>query len=145
MDEFLNWLNWLINQAYIYIPAVLAFITAIGIPSIVQLAKIFKSAKLYLTQTSVLLKKLNESLYIITKLVDFTTSQIDSEIAFYETLIKTTYNKKQKMIFVSRIEFLKLQKETANRLTIQSIDIDSITPKKKIKVRIKQEAPSESE
>mgnify|MGYP003338409747 CR=1 FL=1 len=59
MEQFIEKLNWLCQQAWIYIPAILSFISAIGLPSLVQIAKIFSSAKLYLTQVTKLKDKIN--------------------------------------------------------------------------------------
>lgn len=54
MDQFLNFLKWCCEQAYIYVPTILAFISAIGIPSLVSIAKIVSNAK----QTYKMLKTL---------------------------------------------------------------------------------------
>ena len=55
LNEFGEWLK----QAWVYLPAILSFISAIGFPSMVQIAKIFSSAKLYLSQAKTLKDKIN--------------------------------------------------------------------------------------
>ena len=61
MDNFFEQLNQFMQKAYFYIPAILAFITAVGLPSLVQIAKIVAYAKVYLAQSSRILKKMNET------------------------------------------------------------------------------------
>ena len=71
MSEWLLKFSEWCQQAWVYIPAVLSFITAIGLPSLVQIAKIFKSAKLYLTQTKSIMGKFKEVVKVVKQLIEF--------------------------------------------------------------------------
>ena len=137
MEEFLNKLGEFLKQAWVYIPAILSFISAIGIPSLVSIAKIVASAKVYLAQTAKILAKVNEALDVANKMVEFIESNLDDEIRFCEELGKATYSKREKAVLSERVEMLKRKKE---ELLLKKVDAipEEIAPKKvKVKVKIK--------
>lgn len=144
MDQFLDTLGEWLRQAYVYIPAILAFISSIGFPSLVQIAKIVSSVKLYVTQISVVFRKMNETLDEVNKLSDFVLTTLDEDAAFFEAMAETTYNKKQKQMFMERAETIRGRKSMAFR-KIESLKEDVAQKKKKVKVkvRIKPEASSD--
>ena len=146
LDRFGEWCQ----QAWVYIPAILSFITAIGLPSLVQIAKIFKSAKLYLTQTKTLMGKFNEVVKIVKELIAFIKNLkgdmeqfLEDEIAYDKERLEHTYNVKQKAAIENHISYLeeKLAKiqgmkelPTVKEFTEEELNLD----KKKIKVKVKE-------
>ena len=136
MNEFLDNLNHWISQAYVYIPAILAFISSIGFPSLVQIAKIVSSAKLYVTQISVVFKKMNETLDEVNKLSDFILTTLEEDAAFFEAMAETTYNKKQKQAFIDRAAALRRRKDYAFK-RIEALKEDAVANKKKVKVKVR--------
>ena len=146
MNEFLDNLgNWL-KQAYVYIPAILAFISSIGFPSLVQIAKIVSAAKLYVTQISVVFKKMNETLEEVNKLSDFILATIEEDAQFFEAMAETTYNKKQKQAYLERAAILRSRKDNAfKRIELLKEETKQTKKKIKVKVRIKPEEHSNEE
>lgn len=139
MDEFLNQLSYWLSQAYIYIPAILTAISSIGFPAIVQIAKIFASAKLYLQQVSVLLKKLNECVAQVQGICELVTAWTENDIAFHEELAKTTINKKQRLVIENHVNSLKQRKVLVSNMKIKALEKSELEPKKvKIKVKVKK-------
>lgn len=139
MDEFLNQLSYWLSQAYIYIPAILTAISSIGFPAIVQIAKIFASAKLYLQQVSVLLKKLNECVVQVQGICELVTAWTENDIAFHEELAKTTINKKQRLVIENHVNSLKQRKVLVSNMKIKALEKSELEPKKvKIKVKVKK-------
>lgn len=138
MDIFETISYWL-SQAYIYIPSILAAISAIGFPAIVQIAKIFASAKLYLQQVSVLLKKLNECVVQVQGIVELVNNWTENDIAFHEELAKTTINKKQRLVIENHVNQLKQRKGLIENMKIKALEKSELEPKKvKIKVKVKK-------
>lgn len=146
MNEFLDQVNYYLQQAWVYLPMILSFITAFGLPTLVQLAKIFSSAKLYLGQVSKILKKVNESVILLKKMAKFMQESIDKEIAYLENLQKCTYNKKQQKLIEQRLLVLKDKKINALSFVIDEIKKEEVSKEtikrenkeaKKIKVRVK--------
>lgn len=135
MDNFFESLNHFLQQAYVYIPAVLAFISAFGIPSLVQIAKIVAAAKIYLTQASKFIGKTNETLAQVNRIADFVLQTLDDDAAFFEELAATTYNKKQKEAYLTRAASIRAKKKNAFA-KIEAIKEDP-QPKKKVKVKVK--------
>ena len=139
MDEFLNQLSYWLSQAYVYIPAILTAISSIGFPAIVQIAKIFASAKLYLQQVSVLLKKLNECVVQVQGICELVTAWTENDIAFHEELAKTTINKKQRIVIENHVNSLKQRKVLVSNMKIKALEKSELEPKKvKIKVKVKK-------
>lgn len=140
MNDFLDTLNYYLQQAWVYLPMVLSFITAFGLPSLVQIAKIFASAKLYLTQVKTLLKKVNECVDTIDKMVDFIDAFVDKELEHNEQMIETTINRKQKQMLENhKIELLDMKKQSAT-FKVQKVGKADLPTKaeKKVKVRVKK-------
>lgn len=146
MEEFLNNLGEWMKQAYVYIPAILSFISAIGFPSLVQISKIVASVKLYVTQIQVILKKLNETVEAFNDLADFVLVTLDEDAAFFEELADTTYNKKQQQAYLARASAIRSRRQAAI-FKIDGIRESQIKKKKKIKVkvRVKPEEPRDEE
>ena len=139
MDEFLNQLSYWLSQAYVYIPAILTAISSIGFPAIVQIAKIFASAKLYLQQVSVLLKKLNECVVQVQGICELVTAWTENDIAFHEELAKTTINKKQRLVIENHVNSLKQRKVLVSNMKIKALEKSELEPKKvKINVKVKK-------
>lgn len=139
MDEFLNQLSYWLSQAYVYIPAILTAISSIGFPAIVQIAKIFASAKLYLQQVSVLLKKLNECVVQVQGICELVTAWTENDIAFHEEIAKTTINKKQRLVIENHVNSLKQRKVLVSNMKIKALEKSELEPKKvKIKVKVKK-------
>lgn len=146
MNEILEQINYWLQQAWVYIPAILSVITAFGLPSLIQISKIFSSAKLYLGQVSKLLKKVNESVVMLNRLISYMHEQIDEEITYLENLKKCTYNKKQIAVIDDRLNKLEEQKAATLKLFINEIKKEEISKEtiikenkeaKKVKVRVK--------
>lgn len=146
MEEFLNNLGEWMKQAYVYIPAILSFISAIGFPSLVQISRIFASAKLYVTQAQVIMKKVNETVDAVNELGDFILVTMDEDAAFFEELASTTYNKKQQQAYIARASAIRSRRQAA-AFKIEEIKESAIKKKKKIKVkvRVKPEEPRDEE
>lgn len=137
MKEF--WNN-LLEQAYIYIPMVCTFITAVGLPSLVQVAKIFASANLYLTQVKYLKNKVNECVEMNNKMIEYIDNFVDDEISYNTELLKCTYNKQQKQLIIKRITSLEQRK--VNNKIFKITAIENLPQKaektKKVVVKIKK-------
>ena len=140
MNDFLNKLGEWLKQAWVYIPAILAFISAIGLPSLVQIAKIFASAKLYLTKVSVLLKKTNETVDEVNRLLDFMIAEIDDDIHYEQRRLSASFNIKEKEIIAERIDLLCKRKERLSNRKIEKLQEEDVS-KKKVKVKVKIKAP----
>ena len=150
MSEWLLKFSEWCQQAWVYIPAVLSFITAIGLPSLVQIAKIFKSAKLYLTQTKSLMGKFNEVVKVVKQLIEFIKTLrgdieqfLKDEIDYDEKRLQYTYNAKEKEAIRGHIKYLKEKLDSVQKLgelpevkefTQEELNLD----KKKIKVKVKE-------
>lgn len=150
MSEWLQQFSEWCQQAWVYIPAVLSFITAIGLPSLVQIAKIFKSAKLYLTQTKTLIGKFNEVVKVVNQLKDSIKSLkgdieqfLKDEIDYDEKRLQFTYNAKQKEAIRGHIDYLKKKLDIVQKMpelpNVVEFTQDELNPdKKKIKVKVKE-------
>lgn len=150
MNEWLVKFTEWCQQAWVYIPAILSFITAIGLPSLVQIAKIFKSAKLYLTQTKTLIGKFNEVVKVVNQLKDVIKTLrhdieqfLEDEIAYDEKKLLAVYNAKEKEMIRGHIEYLKQKLDNVKKLN-ELPDVKEFTQdelnldKKKIKVKVKE-------
>ena len=144
MEEFFENLGYWLEQAYVYIPAILAFISSIGFPSLVQIAKIFASAKIYLSKISVILKKTNETVECVNALADFCLDMIDKDAEFFDQMAECTFNKKEKELYQKRAAALRERKANAFK-KIESLkeDVEASKKKIKVKVRIKSEEKSD--
>lgn len=149
MSEWLNQLGEWFKQAWVYIPMILSFITAIGLPSLVQIAKIFSSARLYLTQVKTLKEKLNvaiETTNQTNKVCGFLMERLEEDVAnrieFLELQLVCTYNKKMQEVIRNEIEKLKARLQEYKNITIgQLIELVSdrdLQPKKVVKVKVKK-------
>lgn len=136
MNEFLNTLGEWLKQAYVYIPAILAFISSIGFPSLYQIAKIVASVKLYVTQISVVFKKMNETLEQVNRISDFVLQTLDEDAKFFEDMAATTYNKKQQKLFLDRAAAIRARKAVAFK-KIEALKEDAAQDKKKMKVKVR--------
>lgn len=146
LQQFSNWLQ----QAWVYIPAVLSFITAIGLPSLIQIAKIFSASKIYLSQTKTLIGKFNQTVKIVNQLKDYIDSLkgdwekfLEDEISYEEKRLDAVYNIKQKKVIEDHILYLNKKLEAtrkkealpeAKEITLEELNSD----KKKIKVKVKE-------
>lgn len=136
MEEELDFINNLLQQAYFYIPAILSFISAIGFPSLVQIAKIVASVRLYTTKIAVVFSKVNETVAAVNKLADFTISYMDEDAKFFEDLAETEYNKKRKQAYLDRAETLRRRKaEAVKHIELLKEEVEKA--KKKVRVRVK--------
>lgn len=139
MNEFLDKLSYWLQQAYVYLPIILSFISAIGLPSLVQIAKIFASAKLYLTRTKVLMNKVNECVDTINKMSNMINSFIDNELVFTEQLESSSYNKKQKALCIEHKQHLIELKTKSMNFKVEVIPQEELQKKKKVKVKVVKE------
>lgn len=138
MEEFLNKLGEFLKQAWVYIPAILSFISAIGFPSLVSIAKVLASAKVYLAQTAKILTKVNEAVDVANRMVEVIESNLNDEITFCEQLGDSTYSKKVKAVLDERVKTLKKKKEELLLKKVEAIPEEELAPKKvKVKVKIK--------
>ena len=149
MSEWLNKLSEFLQQAWVYIPAILSFITAIGLPSLVQIAKIFASAKLYITQTKTLMGKFNEVVKVVQQLIKLIEAikgdMVDflkDEIAYDQEKLKCTYNAKEKKAIEGHIAYLQAKLDKVEHLdeqlpTINEISEEELNQDKKKKVKLK--------
>lgn len=137
MKEFFN--N-LLEQAYVYIPMVCTFITAVGLPSIVQISKIVASANLYLTQVKVLKNKVNECVDTNNKMIDYIDHLTNDEIEYNKQLYKVTANQKQKALILARIGQLEQRKVDNKVFKITAIEHlpEKAEKTKKVVVKIKE-------
>lgn len=138
MQEFMNQVGEFLKQAWVYIPAIISFISAIGFPSLVSIAKIVASAKVYLAQTSKILAKVNEAVDVANRMVEVIESNLNDEITFCEQLHDSTYSKKEKAVLEERVKTLKKKKEELLLRKVEAIPEEELAPKKvKVKVKIK--------
>lgn len=135
MEEFLEKLGYWLQQAWVYIPAVLAFISAVGIPALVQIAKILAAARSYLSQNAKLKGKANETLEEVNKMAEALSSSLREEAEFLESLAATAYNKKQKAAIMERARKLR-QRADGGFSKIERI-AEEADPKNKRKVKVK--------
>lgn len=151
MNDFLIQLSNFFQQAYVWVTSMCAVIVAIGVPSIVQVAKIFASAKLYLTQTKTLLGKLNACIKTINELntlvgtlMDRLESSEQNELTYLKKLELVTFNKKEQQVIQERIAIIendltKLHEakgvDSLPELTPEEMD----NPKKRIKIKVAKE------
>lgn len=147
--EWLQKFGDLCQQAWFYLPAVLSFITAVGLPSLVQIAKIFKSAKLYLTQTKTLIGKFNEVIKVVKQLKEFINTLkgdieqfLVDEIKYDEKRLTYVYNAKEKKVIEEHVAYLKQKLDTVQKMPelpdVIEFTQDELNPdKKKIKVKVK--------
>lgn len=151
MEQFLNNLSAWFQQAWVYIPAILSFISAIGLPSLVQIAKIFTSAKLYLQNTKTIKDKVNVVINTVNQfnkacdyLVQVQVQNLAEELHFLELQKALTYNKKMQELIEQRIEQIKQRIEDLKKITIGDIikqieDTELASNKKatkKVKVKV---------
>lgn len=134
--EFLDKLSEILSQAYVYIPAILSFISAIGFPSMVQIAKIFSSAKLYVTQIAKVFKKMNETVDVVNNLTDFIISTLDEDAQFFEAFAETTYNKNQRQACLDRAAAIRARKQLVFK-KIEELKEEQSAKKKKVKVKVR--------
>ncbi|MCK9576965.1 MAG: hypothetical protein M0R51_13770 [Clostridia bacterium] len=133
----MEWFEWALQQAYIYIPTILGVISSIGIPALVSLAKILSNVKLYLAQAQVLLKKVNEVVDVAQSMSSQIEQLVDLIIAQNELIANATLNKKvkeQSMMLTKQATDVKAnfhkQIEKATNILVDS--------KKSFKVKVKQ-------
>ena len=151
MNDWLSRFSEWLQQAWVYIPAILSFITAIGLPSLVQIAKIFASAKLYLTQTKTLLGKLNEVIKLYNNLVtmyedtkELYVAVMEDEICFDSEIMSKTINVKLKDAYAKRIDtlnkrtdLLRSQQKISKLDEIKEEDLEMA--KKSVKLKVKKD------
>ena len=147
MEETLDFINNLLQQAYFYIPAILGFISAIGFPSLVQIAKIVASVKLYITKIAVVFSKVNETVEATNKLADLVLSYMDDDAKFFEDLAATEYNKKRRQAYLDRAETIRRRKqESIKHIDLLKEEVEKAKKKVRVKVKVKgrpQEAVNE--
>ena len=147
--EWLNQLGEWLKQAWVYIPAVLSFISAIGVPSLVQIAKIFSSAKLYLEQVKTLKGKINVLVDTVNafngacnQLINVEIQNLSEELNFLELQKALTYNKKMQELIEERIKQIKAKIEELSNTTVadlvKQIEDQELAkkPTKKVKVKV---------
>src|SRR5574344_917695 len=98
-----QWLEDLFTQAKIYIPMILAFITSLGIPTIIATCRTVSKATVYLYNVKKLQKKTNETIDYANTIKQAFLSDLESEKTFYEELATQTPNAKKKALIESSI------------------------------------------
>lgn len=149
MNNFLETLSSWLQQAWVYIPAILSFITAIGLPSLIQISKIFLSAKLYLEQVKTLKDKINVLISttnafnkVCNDLIQIQLQELADQIEFLELQKALTYNKKLQKAIQERIEKIKAKIEELRQMNVgelvdKIIDADlNKKSSKKVKVKV---------
>lgn len=151
MNDVIEQANYWISQAFIYIPAILTFITAVGLPCIVAVCKVVANTQIWLSQAKTFLGKINALVKCVNALnkqvTNLTNALIQSklsEIEFLKSQILVTYNKKQQECFKQRIAILEKDIDAiCNNHGIENVDelndAELDNPKKRLKVKVKKE------
>lgn len=136
MEEVLEAINNFVSQAYFYIPAVMGFISAVGFPSLAQIARIVAAVRLYVGKIAVVTAKVNETVSAVNALAEYTVSYMDEDAKFFEDLAETEYNKKRKQAYLDRAETLRRRKaEAVKHIELLKEEVEKA--KKKVRVRVK--------
>lgn len=133
----MEWLEWALQQAYIYVPTILGVIASIGIPALVSLAKILSNVKLYLAQAQVLLNKVNEVVDVAKSMSSQVEQLVDLIIAQNELIANATLNKKVKEQSVLLTEKAIVVKKSFHKEIEKATNI-LVDSKKSFKVKVKQ-------
>lgn len=148
MNDWLANMSVWFQQAWVWVTSMCAIIVGIGLPSLVQVGKIFASAKLYLTQTKTLLGKLNavvQTCNSLNALVGTLMKKIEDdktgELEFLKNLKLVSFNKKEQEVINARIESIENELsslheikgvENVAELTAEEMD----NPKKRVKIKV---------
>lgn len=133
----MEWLEWALQQAYIYIPTILGVISSIGIPALVSLGKILSNVKLYLAQAQVLLNKVNEVVDIAQSMSNQMEQLVDLMIAQNELIASATLNKKVKEQSVLLTDKAIIVKTNFHKQIEKATNV-LVDSKKSFKVKVKQ-------
>lgn len=131
----MEWIQQLFEKAYFYIPTILAAMSAIGIPSIVSLAKLITNAKYFLSELSLVFSKINEIITIVQRLIDNSNQLGDLIIEQSNLIAESTLNKKAKL---KAAEFQKkvLAIRENNQYELDKLVLVAKSNKNKIKVKV---------
>lgn len=131
----MEWIQQLFEKAYFYIPTILAAMSAIGIPSIVSLAKLITNAKYFLSELSLVFSKINEIVTIVQRLIDNSNQLGDLIIEQSNLIAESTLNKKAKL---KAAEFQKkvLAIRENNQYELDKLVLVAKSNKNKIKVKV---------
>ena len=131
----MEWIQQLFEKAYFYIPTIVAAMSAIGIPSIVSLAKLITNAKYFLSELSLVFSKINEIVTIVQRLIDNSNQLGDLIIEQSNLIAESTLNKKAKL---KAAEFQKkvLAIRENNQYELDKLVLVAKSNKNKIKVKV---------
>jgi hypothetical protein len=109
--------------------------SAIGIPSIVSLAKLITNAKYFLSELSLVFSKINEIVTIVQRLIDNSNQLGDLIIEQSNLIAESTLNKKAKL---KAAEFQKkvLAIRENNQYELDKLVLVAKSNKNKIKVKV---------
>ena len=129
-----EWLYKLWEQAYFYIPLILSFLAAIGVPSAVQLIKIFSVNRKNAIRFTKIEEYINANNGKETDKHDTELNLIDCQIKEATALMNLSYNPNIKKVYQDKINDLNECKDKLTTFKLEEVH----TSNKKIKVKVKK-------
>ena len=115
-QEIIDTINYWLQQAWVFLPAVLSFISAFGFPTLLQIAKIVSSTKLFMVQNQKVYTKVNENAELVNVLLKENKDTINEDIQFFTQLKEAIVNQKVKDVIDTRIQTLNARAERLNNV-----------------------------
>lgn len=141
-----EWFKEIFEKAYIYVPTICAFITSIGIPALVSIAKIVSNAKTYLQSAKTLKQVVDVVTNVCQSLIDTILLDYENQLKELELEKAITHNKKALELLEmkeGRINncIQKYQSMTMKELIDKALAIElNKGKKKKVKVKVVKKA-----
>lgn len=138
MSEFLEAVKELLEKSYVFIPSIMAVISAIGIPSLVSIGKIVSNAKVYLQSA----KTLKEAVGAITDtfqlIIDDLKGNYEAELKELELEKQLAFNPKQKELIQAKIERISACVVKYGNMSVKELVNKAMekVPTKKVKVKV---------
>lgn len=144
----ITWLKEAFQQAYVYIPTILAFISAVGIPSLVKIGQIVSNSKAYLQSAKTLKDVVNGVTNTFQQIIDTILIDYEQELAELEMERAITINKKMKELLdlkIARVkECIEKYKNMSVAELIEKVGNIEVT-KKRVKIKVVKKDKKEAE
>lgn len=137
MDQLISILKEAFDKAYIYVPTIMAIISAIGFPTLYKISEILSNTKLYL-QNAKTIKDITKSFGKATQsVIDMILSDYQDELEDLQIEKAYTYNVKLKELYDKKIERIKAKIEKYKSLSVADlIEKAGAIEVKKVKVKV---------
>lgn len=143
-----DWLNELFTNANIYIPTIISFLSALGIPAIVATCRTAAKASVYLYNVKKLQKKTNENIDYTNAIKERYINSLNNEKEYLNQELAIIHNEKRKQLINARLDYINNDIANLSKIEVGHIELSTakeIKEEKKLnKVRIKVKETAEN-